>query len=129
MGRETFATLPGKEPLKERINIVLSRNENFSNDKVIIRRSLTELFGELKNYPEDDIFVIGGQSVYAQLLPYCTQAYVTKIENAYQADRYFVNLDEDKRWVLSVKGETKSYHSIQYSHNIYINTKLSIFQL
>lgn len=121
MGRETFESLPGKEPLKERINIVLSRNEDFSNDKIIICRSLNELFNKIKSYSDDDLFVIGGAAVYAQLLPYCSEVFVTKIEDTYEADKYFVNLDKDETWELSLKGETKSYNSIKYSHNIYQN--------
>lgn len=126
MGRETFESLPGREPLKDRVNIVLSRNENFTSDKVIICRSLNELFDIIKSYTDDDVFVIGGESVYAQLLPYCTDAYVTKIESTHQADKYFINLDEDKRWKLSIKGETKHYNSIQYSHNLYINNNFHL---
>lgn len=125
MGRETLESLPGKEPLKDRINIVLSRNENFSNDKVIICRSLTELFDKLKNYLEDDVFVIGGESVYIQLLPYCSDAYVTKIENTYNADKYFVNLDKNESWELLTKSEIKNYNNIKYSFLRYINKQIS----
>ena len=81
MGRETFESLPGKEPLKDRINIVLSKDECFTNEKVTICRSLDELFYELKKYNSDDVFVIGGESIYTQLLPYCSEVYVTKIDN------------------------------------------------
>lgn len=114
MGRETFESLPGKEPLKDRINIVLSRNEGFTNDKVILCRSLPELFGELKKYPKDDIFVIGGESVYTQLLPYCSEIYVTKIENTYNADKYFINLDKDEKWEQLSKSEINRYNNIKY---------------
>lgn len=123
MGRETFESFPGKEPLKNRVNIVLSRNERFINDKVIICRSLTELFGKLKDYPGEDVFVIGGESVYIQLLPYCSEAYVTKIKNIYNADKYFVNLDKVETWKLSWESESLSYNSIQYIHSVYKNTK------
>jgi dihydrofolate reductase len=79
MGRETFESLPGKEPLKDRVNIVLSRNQLFNNENVIICRSLTELFVELKKRLWDDVFVIGGESIYIQLLPYCSEALLTRI--------------------------------------------------
>lgn len=123
MGRETFESLPGKEPLKDRINIVLSRNESFTNDKVTICRSLTELFGKLKNYPDDDVFVIGGESVYAQLLSYCTEVYATKVENTYNADKYFVNLDKDETWEILTKSEINSFDSIKYRFLKYKNNK------
>jgi len=81
MGRETFESLPGKEPLKDRVNIVLSKNECFNNEKVTICRTLNELFCELEKYNSDEVFLIGGESIYTQLLPYCKEAYVTSIEN------------------------------------------------
>ncbi len=122
MGRETFDSLPGKEPLKDRTNIVLSKNESFTNEKVIICRSLTELFDELKQYPTDSVFVIGGESIYNQLLPYCSEALVTRIENIYNADKYFVNLDKAQTWELSSMSEIKSYNTIKYRFLKYINS-------
>lgn len=123
MGRETFESLPGKEPLKDRINIVLSKNECFINEKITICRSLDELFQEIKKYNSDDVFVIGGESVYTQLLPYCTEAYVTKIKSQYVADKYFINLDKEKVWELVSSGDQKNYNNIQYRFIKYDNTK------
>lgn len=119
MGRETFESLPGQKPLKDRINIVLSRNMNFNNSEVVICRSMDELSHELEKYPSDDVFVIGGESVYTQLLPLCTEIYVTKINNAYEADRYFINLDEDKTWKLVSRSEPKTHNNIQYIYTKY----------
>lgn len=122
MGRETFESLPSKKPLKDRINIVLSKNESFKNEGLIICRSLDDLFRELKNYNTDNLFVIGGEKVYSQLLPYCTEAYVTKIKNKYVADKYFINLDEDNSWTLQSESEIQKYNDIQFTFNKYINT-------
>lgn len=121
MGRETFESLPGKEPLKDRINIVLSKDESFKNEKVTICRSLDELFSELERYNTDDIFVIGGESIYNQLLPYCTEAYVTKIEDTYDADKYFNNLDKDETWKLVSAGDLQNYKDIRYKFVKYEN--------
>jgi len=121
MGRETFESLPGGKPLKDRINIVLSRDGYLGNDGITICRSLDELFYKLEKYPKDGIFVIGGQSVYSQLLPYCTEVYVTKIENVYPADKYFINLDEDKTWELINASLPKSYNNIRYMFLRYRN--------
>jgi len=126
MGRETFESLPGKEPLKDRINIVLSKNLCFKNEKVTICRSLDELFQELKNYNVDDVFVIGGQLVYAQLLPYCTEVYVTKIESKYAADKHFINLDTEAIWELVSTGDLKSYNDIHYSFLKYVNRSATL---
>jgi dihydrofolate reductase len=124
MGRETFESLPGQEPLKDRINIVLSKNEAFNNEKVILCRSLDELFREIRKYNFDDVFVIGGESIYSQLLPFCTEAYVTKIENRYKADKYFVNLDESPTWTMESSGDLQTYQGIQFRFTKYVNSKV-----
>lgn len=121
MGRETFESLPGKAPLKDRINIVLSKNQSFSDDRIMICHSLSELFHEIEKYDTDDVFVIGGESVYAQLLPYCSEAYVTKIRNKYAADKYFTNLDKEKTWELAYVSDSKNYNDIQYNFLKYVN--------
>jgi dihydrofolate reductase len=121
MGRETFESLPRKEPLKDRINIVLSRDEQFKNEKIIICRSLEELFLKLEKYDSEDLFVIGGESVYIQLLPYCTVVYVTKIENIYPADKFFINLDQHESWKLSELSDAQSYDAISYRFLKYLN--------
>lgn len=114
MGRETFESFPGQEPLKDRINIVLTRNKNYQNDKVTICHSLEDLFWELQKYDPENIFVIGGESVYTQLLPYCTEAFVTKIENIYPADKYFNNLDKEQSWKLIDISEEQIFGDISY---------------
>lgn len=123
MGRETFESLPGKEPLKDRINIVLSKDKKFANENVTICRSTDELFLELKKYNDDNVFVIGGESVYTQLLPYCTEAYVTKIHNSYVADKFFCNLDKEERWETLSIGDLKTYKDIQFKFTKYMKTK------
>lgn len=123
MGRETFESLPGQEPLKDRVNIVLSRKADFIHEKVTICRSLPELFQTIAPYDTDDVFVIGGESVYTQLLPHCSAAFVTKIEKPYVADKFFVNLDEEENWRLVAAGETKSYQDICFGFYTYANDK------
>ncbi|HOM01663.1 MAG TPA: dihydrofolate reductase [Acetivibrio sp.] len=121
MGRKTFESLPGKEPLKDRVNIILSKSGDFENDKIIVCPSLDELFCELKKYNSDDIFIIGGEAVYTLLLPYCSEAYVTKIDNEYPADKYFPNLDEMGEWEQVSISEAKEYNNIRYSFLKYVN--------
>ncbi|MGE5473841.1 MAG: dihydrofolate reductase [Ignavibacteriales bacterium] len=123
MGRETFESLPGKQPLKERINIVLSKSATFDDEHIIVCHSLEELFIELKKYPADDIFVIGGESIYSQLLPYCNEVFITKIEKSYQADKYFINLDENKSWKPVYESEIQNYKDVKYKFIKYVNCK------
>lgn len=122
MGRETFESLPGKEPLKDRINIVLSTKAYSEDERITVCRSLEELSQVLEQYHTDDVFVIGGEKVYAQLLPYCSEAYVTKIENTYKADKYFVNLDKVAVWKPVACSDCKCHNEIRYRFTRYENT-------
>ena len=69
---------------------------------------------ELKNYADEDIFIIGGESIYRMMLPYCNVAYVTRTDYAYDADTYFPNLDEMSEWKLTSIGEEETYFDIEY---------------
>ncbi|MGE5329110.1 MAG: dihydrofolate reductase [Deltaproteobacteria bacterium] len=121
MGRETFESLPGKQPLKGRINIVLTKNTKI--DDVKICNSINELFEELEKYPTDDVFVIGGESIYNQLLPFCSEVFITKIEKEYKADKHFKNLDEDEAWKVIYEGEMQNYNDVKYRFVKYANVK------
>ena len=93
LGRRTLATFPGGKPLKNRENIVLTHDKNFKAGDAIIVHSMEELREELKKYPSEDIYVIGGETIYKQLLDDCDVAHITKIDYAFEADAYFPNLD------------------------------------
>ena len=121
MGRETFESLPKKEPLKDRINIVLSKNGHFKNEAVTVCRSLDALFREVGKYAWDDLFVIGGESIYSQLLPFCSEVYVTKIENKYPADKYFIDLDKYETWKQADTSGLQSHQGICYKFVKYVN--------
>lgn len=123
MGKGTFESLPGREPLKDRINIVLSKS--FQDERVIICRSLDELLQEFKKYDSDDICVIGGESLFNQLLLYCSEVYVTKIRSTYPADKHFINIDEDKTWEIESESELKSYNDVQFSIVKYVRSVVS----
>ncbi len=94
MGRKTLESFPNGQPLKNRTNIVLTTDRSYQVKDAIIVYSLEELLEELKKYPSEDIYVIGGESIYRQLVDYCDVAHITKIDYAYEADSWFPNLDE-----------------------------------
>jgi dihydrofolate reductase len=98
MGQRTLQSLPGGKPLPNRANIVLSDEAGFSAEGVTVCRSLGELKEALKAYATDDVFVFGGQAVYELLLPYCRGAYVTKYDRAFEADRFFPDIENAKGW-------------------------------
>lgn len=104
LGSKTMATFPGGRPLKNRVNIVMSRRSDYAPEGATVVHSTAELLTELKKYDTDDVFVIGGASVYAELLPYCDTAIVTKFDREFQSDAFFPNLDEDKDWICTDSG-------------------------
>lgn len=114
MGLNTLRSFPGGKPLKNRTNIVLCP-EDVTED-VITVHSLDELLDKVKNYPADDVYVIGGASVYALLFPYCTEILVTKVEEEGGADTFVPNLDADARYVLISQSEpiVDNGHTIRF---------------
>ena len=89
------------------------------NESVINWKIACYTMEELKKYPSEDVYVIGGESVYRQLLPYCDKAYVTKIDHAYVADTHFPNLDEDPEWEMTKISEEQTYFDLEYVFTIY----------
>ena len=71
MGRKTLESFPGGQPLKKRTNIVLTSDRSYQAGEAVIVHSMEELMEELEKYPREDIFVIGGESIYRSLLPWC----------------------------------------------------------
>lgn len=114
MGRKTLESFPGGQPLKQRTNIVLTRDKNFKVKDAIVVHDIDELLEELKKYNDEDIYVIGGESIYRQMLPYCKLAHVTKINHAYEADTYFPNLDEKDEWVVTGVSDEQTYFNLEY---------------
>ena len=121
MGRKTLESFPKQKPLPNRTNIVLSRNNKI--DGCIVVNSIDELLIKIKNYDDDDLFVIGGGQIYKELLPYCKKAYVTKMKNIFEADTYFPNLDELDDWEMVDKSEDFKYENIELNFFIYENKK------
>ncbi len=115
MGRKTLESFPNGLPLKNRTNIVLTRNPGYQVKGATVVHSLEELLEELKQYPSEDVYVVGGDSIYRQLLPYCDVAHVTKIDYAYEADTYFPNLDEMKEWQITASSEEQTYFDLEYT--------------
>ena len=114
LGRKTLETFPQGLPLKNRTNIILSKDKNYKVKDAIVVHSIKELLEELKNYPDESIYIIGGDSVYRQLLPYCDVAHVTKIEHAYEADAFFADLDADPEWEITAESDEQTYFDIAY---------------
>ena len=114
MGRKTLESFPNGLPLKKRTNIVLTRDKNYQVKDAIVLHTVEEVLEELKKYNEEEIYIIGGESIYRQFLPYCKVAHVTKVNHAYEADTYFPNLDEKDEWVVTGVSEEQTYFDLEY---------------
>ena len=114
MGRKTLESFPGKKPLKNRVNIVLTGDRSYQADGAVIVHDMEELHEELKKYPSEDIYVIGGESIYKQLLDECDVAHITKIDFAYEADAWFPNLDEKPEWKITADSEEQTYFDLEF---------------
>ncbi|QFJ53771.1 dihydrofolate reductase [Pseudobutyrivibrio xylanivorans] len=120
MGRKTLESFPNCRPLKNRTNIVITRNKNYQVKDAIVVHSKEELDEELKKYNSDDIFIIGGESIYRMMLDECRVAFVTYVDYAYDADTYFPNLDEKPEWKLADESEEQTYYDIEFYFRTYI---------
>lgn len=120
MGRSTLESFPNGQPLKNRTNIVITKQDNYNVKDTIILHSIEETLEELKKYSSRDVYIIGGESIYKQMLPYCEVAYVTKIDYSYDADTYFPNLDEMSDWKVATESEEQTYYNLEYTFCKYV---------
>lgn len=114
MGRKTLESFPNGMPLKKRTNIVLTHDKTYKVPDAILVHSMEELHEELKKYPSEDIYVIGGETIYKQLLDECDVAHITKIDYEFEADAYFPNLDELPDWKITQDSEEQTYFDLEY---------------
>ena len=119
MGRKTLESLPKKEPLKNRRNIVISRSPGYEVKGALVVRSVQEALEAVSGCPAEDVFVIGGGKVYREMLPYCDKAYITRIDYAYDADTFFPNLDELPDWEIEEEGEELTLFDLIYHFDVY----------
>ena len=120
MGRKTLESFPGGKPLKGRVNVVLSRSMEPGETRVdektrlvvlpdveALQTWLAERDTEAADAPaHEEVFVIGGGSVYRTLLPFCEKALITYVRHAFdEPDTWYPNLDEDPAWTLAEESE------------------------
>lgn len=115
MGRKTLESFPGGQPLKERLNVVITSDPNYQVNDAVVVHSIDEALEAVKDYRTEDVYVIGGESIYRQMLSYCNIAHVTKIDYEYAADTYFPNLDQQNEWVLTGESDEQTYYDLTYT--------------
>lgn len=122
MGRNTLETFPAGKPLKNRLNVVITSKDMEIKDAVVVH-SIEEALEAVKGYKSEDVYVIGGGTIYKQMLDLCNVAHVTKIDYAYHADTYFPNLDEMPEWQVEAESEERTYYDIEYAFYKYVKNK------
>ena len=114
MGRKTLESFPNKSPLKNRLNVVITSDMNYSVPGAVVVHSIDEAVDAVRDYADDDVYVIGGESIYRQMLPLCSTAHITKVDYAYQADAHFPDLDKEEGWKITETSDERTYFDIIY---------------
>lgn len=120
LGRKTLETFPNGMPLPSRKNIIMTRNPDFQVKGAVVTHSLEETLELLKEYNSEDIYIVGGESIYRQFLPYCDVAHITRIDYEYAADSYFPNLEELPEWKLEADSEEQTYFDLEYTFQKFV---------
>ena len=119
MGRKTLESFPNGQPLKNRTNIVLTENPDYRVKDAVIVHSKEELLKTLEQYDTEDIYIIGRESIYRMMLPYCDTVLVTKIDRAFQADTFFPDLDKMEEWEMTEEGEEQTCFDLEFRFTKY----------
>ena len=114
MGRKTLESFPNGLPLKNRTNIVITGNKDYQVKGAVVVHSIEEALKEVEKYPAQDVYCIGGDSIYRQMLPLCSTAHITKVDYAYQADAHFPDLDKEEGWKITETSDERTYFDIIY---------------
>lgn len=116
VGRKTLSDFPGGKPLKNRVNIVLTRADIAIGGAVVVH-SVQEALEEAQKYSRT--LVIGGASVYKELFPHISKVYVTKIDCIPHSDAFFPALDDLPGWKVTDPGEGKNHDGLKYRFMVY----------
>ncbi len=119
MGRKTLESMPGKRGLPKRINYVLTGNEEFDAERCTIVHSEEELFAAIDQYDPDDVFLIGGATLYNKYYRLCDKLYVTKMDAELDADTFIKNFDEDDEFEIISESDPVTENGITFRFTIY----------
>lgn len=111
VGRKTLADFPGGKPLKNRVNIVLTK-QDIEIEGAIVVHSVEDALAESEKHGR--VFVIGGESVYREFMPHINRIFITKVESTPHSDAFFENLDESEKWQITDPGEELEEDGLRY---------------
>ena len=120
LGRKTFETLYRSKPLENCTTIVLSKNTLYDVPGVIVVHNEHELLKTVEDYGTNDVFILGGESVYGKFLKYCDSVFVTHINRVHKADKYFIDLNEHSSWKCTSLSSLKQCRDFTYNFTEYI---------
>lgn len=119
MGKNTLESFPGAKPLKNRTNIVLALETDYLVDGATVVYTMDDFLKEAAKHPSEDVFVIGGGSIYRQMLEHCDTCYITYIDHSFDADTFIPNLDEMDEWYIAEESEKYNHNGMEYSFRTY----------
>ncbi len=114
MGRKTLESFPGKKPLNNRRNIVLTTSPDYTVEGAEVVHSVEEALEAVRDQNPDDVFCIGGAQIYSLFLPYCDTALITRIDHVYDADTFLPDLDNDTDWELAKESDEQIFFDLTY---------------
>ena len=121
MGYNTLISLPGSKPAPARLNLVLADIPGLRVPGAVVCGSMEQLLTLIGGFEDDDVFVVGGGSVYRQMTPYCSAAHITKMRFDGGADTYITDLDALPEWHIESESALMDYEGLKYSFVVYHN--------
>lgn len=115
MGRGTLDSFPGGKALKNRTNVVLTRDESFERENTVVFHSKEEVLSYVKEINSDDVYIIGGAQIYELFRDECDEALVTKVQKTVPCDAFFFDIDSDKSWVKASESEIMEHEGLYFS--------------
>lgn len=120
MGRGTLDSFPGGKPLKNRTNIVLTRDKDFQREGAHVFHSKDEILEYVSRFDTNDVYVIGGGQIYEMFEDVCDEALVTKVRATLPCDTFFFNIDNSDEWYLSRESELFEHEGTAFTFCTYM---------
>ena len=122
LGENTLLSFPNSKPLKNREHIVLSQDETHNYEGVDNVHDFNEFLARIaKKATKEDVYIIGGASIYRQTLPYVNKVLLTKVDADGEAELFLPNLDNDPNFVLEKESEPEEDNGYMIKFCTYIN--------
>lgn len=115
MGRGTLDSFPGGRALKNRTNVVLTRDKNFERENTEVFNTKQDILDFVSQFDSDDVYIIGGAQIYELFRDVCDEALVTKVYKTVPCDAFFFDIDKDPDWVLADCGEKLNHEGTEFS--------------